>query len=685
MKRGLYRKLAWIGIGKNRRLYTPYILTCTGMVMMYYIVLFLSKSPLLDQMSGGGTISGMLGFGSWVIAVFALIFLFYTNSFLVRRRKKEFGLYNILGMGKRSIAGILCWETLMIAGIAFLAGSVSGIALSKLAELGLVNIIHGQVNYSVSVSFGALAQTFLMFAGIFLLIFLNTLRQIHASSPMALLRSENSGEKPPKANWILGISGVLLLAAAYYLAVTIKDPVTAFVMFFAAVLMVIAGTYLLFIAGSVVFCRALQKNKNYYYKPNHFVSVSSMVYRMRRNGAGLASICILGTMVLVMISSTACLYIGAEDSLRTRYPREITADICLNDTAHMRSENIDHLRAVITETAKKNGTGQINVMDYRTASCVGILKEGRLKTDISAVTDFDAETYGDICRVYMVPLEDYNRMTGTNEILDRDQVLLYSYRMEYESDSFAVEGGNTYKIKRIVDQFQLSGNPAMDMLPSVFVVLPDLEEGIKPLQAIEDSDGDNTLFLHWFYGFDTGIEDQKQQEVCEKIHEQIRSLSMDGRNGIYSYSCESAAANRGDFYGTFGGLFFLGLLLSLVFIAAAVLIIYYKQISEGYEDQSRFEIMQKVGMTKKDIRKSINSQLLTVFFLPLVMAGIHLAFAFPMVRKLLMLFNLVNLKLFILVTLISFFVFALCYTLVYRITSNAYYNIVSGVKEDLRV
>lgn len=376
MKRGLYRKLAWIGIGKNRRLYTPYILTCTGMVMMYYIVLFLSKSPLLDQMSGGGTISGMLGFGSWVIAVFALIFLFYTNSFLVRRRKKEFGLYNILGMGKRSIAGILCWETLMIAGIAFLAGSVSGIALSKLAELGLVNIIHGQVNYSVSVSFGALAQTFLMFAGIFLLIFLNTLRQIHASSPMALLRSENSGEKPPKANWIPGISGVLLLAAAYYLAVTIKDPVTAFVMFFAAVLMVIAGTYLLFIAGSVVFCRALQKNKNYYYKPNHFVSVSSMVYRMRRNGAGLASICILGTMVLVMISSTACLYIGAEDSLRTRYPREITADICLNDTAHMRSENIDHLRAVITETAKKNGTGQINVMDYRTASCVGILKEG---------------------------------------------------------------------------------------------------------------------------------------------------------------------------------------------------------------------------------------------------------------------------------------------------------------------
>lgn len=323
MKKGFYSKLAWSGIRKNKKLYTPYLLTCIGMVMMFYIISFLSTSRVLQSMPGGDTMQSMLELGCGVIGVFSLIFLFYTNSFLLRRRKREFGLYNILGMGKRNLARVLLWETLIVAGLSLSLGLFAGFVLSKFAELGMLNILSADVTFSLTVEPGAIGQTLLLFAVIFALILLNTLRQIHLSNPIALLHSGNTGEKPPKANWILALAGFLLLAAAYYLAVTIEDPVAALIWFFVAVVMVIVATYLLFVAGSVAICRILQKNKKYYYKTNHFVSVSSMVYRMKRNGAGLASICILCTIVLVMLSSTVCLYSGTEDSLRSRYPRNI--------------------------------------------------------------------------------------------------------------------------------------------------------------------------------------------------------------------------------------------------------------------------------------------------------------------------------------------------------------------------
>ena len=344
MRAGFYPKLAWNGITKNKRFYLPYILTCVGMVSMFYIVSFLSTSPLLLYMPGSETVSSTLNLGSWVIGAFSLLFLFYTNSFLMKRRKKEFGLYNILGMGKWNIGRILFWETIITVLISFVCGAVFGIALSKLAELCLVNVIRGDVDFSLTVSSDALISTLTLFSVIFLLIFLNDIRQIKFTNPAELLRSENAGEKPPKANWFLGIVGVLLLGGAYYIAITIEDPVSALVLFFVAVLMVIVGTYLVFISGSVMFCRILQKRKKYYYKPNHFISVSSMVYRMKRNGAGLASICILATMVLVMISSTASLYFGSESSLAIRYPRDFTINVNFMDIEDMNDENISSLR-----------------------------------------------------------------------------------------------------------------------------------------------------------------------------------------------------------------------------------------------------------------------------------------------------------------------------------------------------
>lgn len=331
MKLSFYPRLALDGIRKNKRMYRPYILTCVGMVMMYYIIAFLCRSETVNAVRGGSVVREFLRLGSGIIAFFAGCFLFYTNSFLIRRRKKEFGLYNILGMGKRNIGILLFWENLLIALSAIAVGLGAGMLFSKLAELGLIRMLSGDVDYRLTVSAEAMLSTGKVFGVIFALLFLSTLFQLKFMSAISLLHSESVGEKPPRANWLLGIVGALVLGGGYYVALTAYDAISAIMYFFVAALLVIGGTYLVMIAGSVVFCRILQKNKNYYYKTGHFVSVSSMIYRMKRNGAGLASICILATMVLVMLSSTTSLYFGSEDSLRSSYPREQNLKFYMRD------------------------------------------------------------------------------------------------------------------------------------------------------------------------------------------------------------------------------------------------------------------------------------------------------------------------------------------------------------------
>lgn len=677
MRAGFYPKLAFDGIRKNKRMYIPYILTCVGMIMMYYIISFLHYSDTLSHLVfGAGTTQSMLGFGSWVIAIFACIFLFYTNSFLTRRRKKEFGLYNILGMGKRNIGFILLWETIIIAFFSLVVGLLLGFAFSKLAELGLVNMLQSEVSYTLSVSFDAIKMTLILFGAIFLLLFLNSLRQVRFSSAVSLLKSENVGEKPPKGNWFFGVLGVLILGVAYYIAVSIEDPISALLWFFVAVVMVVVGTYLIMIAGSVLFCRILQKRKGYYYKPNHFVSVSSMVYRMKRNGAGLASICILATMVLVIISSTMCLYFGIEDSLNNRYPRDINMDYQFADSSDLGNENIDLLRSYILKVAEDYDVTPENVYDYRRALIGGLVEGNKVECD-SSLNYSNTFSFSDVYQFYFVPLEDYNRMMNTNETLEDDEVLLYTNRDEYKESTLSFNRCGTFKIKKNLDSFIGSGEAALSMLSSAFVVVPDIEKTVASFDNMTYEDGGKMMTLKWTYDFNTGLDEEEQI----KFYNKLEMFYPDNEAKYESLNVESRAINEDDYYALFGGLLYLGIILSIVFIFAAVLIIYYKQISEGYEDQARFDIMQKVGMTKREIRKSINSQLLTVFFLPLVGAGLHLAFAFPIIQKILMMFNLFNVTLFAVTTIISFIVFALLYTLVYRITSNAYYNIVSGAKD----
>ena len=673
MKHKLYPRLAWQGITKNKRLYLPFLLTCVGMVMMTYILLSLASSPILKTFPGGDAMPMILGMGSFVMAAFAVLFLFYTNSFLIRRRNREFGLYNILGMGKGNLAKVLAWETVIMALIAVAGGEALGIALGKLFELLLVNIVDGTVQMDFTVSGPAAAMTTILYLAIFALLFLRSLVTVCRTNAAALLRSEAYGEKPPKANWVFGLGGFLILGAAYYIAVTIKQPLTALAVFFIAVLMVIVATYLIFISGSVVLCRALQKNKRYYYQKNHFISVSSMAYRMKRNGAGLASICILATMVLVMLSSTTCLYFGKEDALRTRYPSDLSVELRFaKDEGGMDEANIAIARGMIEDVIKQDGLDVQGQFDIRSAWFSGLLT-GNTFTRAQESTLMDYERAVDLT---ILPLEDYTRMTGERLTLEPDEAYLCSPRMVYTQPDLRI-GELTYQIKGQLPSFGGFGADSANITTMIYLIVPDFDAAVNALRT------QNTRYpvvVSWQYSFDSGSPDEAQIAFLRDM----MGTFADNREGLVyaSYTVESIASNREDFIGTYGSLFFLAILLSIVFLAAAVLILYYKQISEGYEDQARFEIMQRVGMTKTDIRKSINSQLLLVFFLPLLFAGLHLGFAFPFVHKLLMLFNLTNLKLLIGTTVVTFAIYAVFYTLVYRITSNSYYSIVAGAKEE---
>lgn len=683
MKKGFYPKLAFDGIRKNKKMYLPYILTSIGMVMMYYIIIFLQFSQSIKDAVQSSTVSQILGLGSWVIAIFSCIFLFYTNSFLIKRRKKEFGLYNILGMDKHNLGIILFWETLIIAFISLVIGLAAGIAFSKLAELVFLNLLKSDTTFDLTVSSQGIGLCAIIFTVINILLFFNSLRQVRSSSAISLVKSEQTGEKPPKGNWIFGILGVLLLGGAYYISLSIKEPLQALTLFFVAVIMVIIGTYLVMISGSVLFCRLLQKNKKYYYKPNHFVSVSSMVYRMKRNGAGLASICILATMVLVMISSTTSLYFGEEDALSIRYPREINISFSSLDTQIYKNGQSDQIRSEIDEIAKKHNANVHNSLTYLAGVLSGMVTDGNVETDIRNVYSGTVD-YNKVFQFNFVSVDDYNEMMGTDYRLKDGEAMVYLFRKDsnFHGDTLSFNGGQSFKIVRYLDNFISQSDAAMTVVPTMAIFVNDLDKATQGMtDATHQHDSEPVVNFSWTYGFDTGLSEDEQIALSKDINSYLTDVSDDLKEDIHSTEVESREQNRLDFFGLYGGLFGLGIILSIVFIFAAVLIIYYKQISEGYEDQSRFEIMQKVGMTKKEIRKSINSQLLTVFFLPLIFAGMHLAFAAPIIKKLLLLFNLTNLNLFIVTILISFAAFALFYMIVYKITSSAYYKIVSGAKE----
>ncbi len=675
MRINVYPKLAWEGIRKNKRLYVPYIAMGALMVMMFYLLRFLQDSPVIGVMRGSVTLSTVLPMGYAVIAIFSIIFLFYTNSFLIRQRYQEFGLYNILGMNKQNVCMIMAWESIFVGGLAIVTGQAAGILLSKGAELVLFNLVHMDISFDLRISAVSVFYTITGYIIIYLILLLNSVIKVWFAKPLDLLKSNRVGEKMPKRTWVYAAVGMVLLGAAYYLAVSIKEPLTALTYFFLAVIMVIIGTYALFMAGSVVLCRILQKNKRYYYQPNHFISVSSMMYRMKRNGAGLASICILLTMVLVMLSSTTSLYFGIEDSLVGRYPHSVNVVVGLSDVEDLNSENLKKLYEAVRENSP-----EVKETDcYTVGGTSGLFSDQGINLDVTSV-DVSINDYEQVGTLQVMSLEEYNRLCDADETLNADECLLYANRITYDSDTFTIVDGSSYKVKKMLDNCVKDGDLDSMMNPSMIMVVPDFEECLKTVSDFRTRTEGTVMALRWKCGYDVESTEQETKEA-EAIEESLARLSeTKSVDGLIFYSVDSREDNRESFYDLNGSLFFLGIVLSTVFLLAAVMIIYYKQLSEGYEDYTRYEIMQKVGMTKQDIRKSINSQMLTVFFSPLLMAGLHLCFAFPFLWKIMMMFGLNNRTLIIAITVICYIIFGIFYAVVYKITSNLYFHIVSGNK-----
>ena len=673
MKAGFFPMLAVSGMRKNRQLYTPYLLACTGIVCVSYIVAFLGVSPVIRTLRGGTSTTMILQLGKGVMAVFSAIFLFYSHSFLIRRRKREFGLYNILGLGKRSIGRILLWEALMSAALSLLGGLALGVLLSKLCELLLVNLLRGSVTFTFTISVSAIRDTALLFAAIFALMALFDQGQVRLSSPAELMRSESAGEKPPRANYALGVLGAALLAAAYYLAVSIQQPLEALTWFFVAVIMVIIATYLLFIAGSVVLCRLLQKNKRFYYQARHFVSVASMTYRMKRNGAGLASICILATMVLVTISSTTCLYFGSESLLRARYPRDVNIDLLVDALEKLSDENARAAYACMDKVISDAGLFPERQLLYRAVTGYGPLEDGTV--DLHAPAD-RANSVSRLSQVYQfcfVPLNDYNRITGNAETLAADEVLIHPYRASFKGDTFALLDGASYHVKALLNDFPTNSAAAMNVVGTLFVVADDLQAMLGALAQQAAEDPSLGLNYHYLNAFDCAKADQIDSSELEI------AILLDGVPTLgRAIKVELLAQEAADYYGMYGGLLFLGVMLSLVFAAAAVLIIYYKQMSEGYEDQKRFAILANVGLTEKEAKKTIQRQVMILFFLPVIAAIVHVAVASKIIRLFLQMVLIINNTTFVLSIAVVCVIFVAVYLLVYRVTSGQYYRIVYG-------
>lgn len=664
--RNLYPRLAATNLKKNRRFYLPYLLACIVIVALFCIMLTLASDPYLGQMQHGGSVSQVLGFGVSIMALFSAIILFYTNSTFTKQRKREFAIYNILGMEKRHISYVLFWESLYTAAMALFFGLVAAGVFSKLLQLVLMRLIGGEATFGLNIRLMSIGCTVVFFGALFLLLLLNTIRIIHLSNPVQLLRAGSEGEREPRSKWILALLGAVCLAAGYIISLRASAALYAIQYFFPAVILVIIGTYLTFIALSVVVLKALRKNRRYYYKTSHFATVSGLIYRMSRNAAGLASICILSTMVLVTVSTTVSLYKGVDAYAAVQWPQDVKITL-MTDTRTNTVPDVAPVLRVVDDTMTRAGLTQSNVHGYRTVM-FSTLRSGDA---LDQFTGSGVYAY----TVMVLDTEGYADLTGEQVTLAPGEALAWTDGKPF-GDTLTL-GGRAFRLRQL-DSFPLDSGSSIMGLHTLYLVVPDLDSVLElraQQNAYASEHGGTRSMLNYTYQFDlSGTDDEQLDALHALLGDPAFESAAEAAN--VNYTTDMRADGYPTLRSTYGGFLFLGFFLGFVFLFATVLIIYYKQVSEGYDDRGRFRIMQQVGMTPKEVKATIRTQVLLMFFLPLVTAAIHIAFAFPLIKQIVFAFGLQNVHLFLLCTLGTFGVFALLYTFVYLLTARTYYRIV---------
>lgn len=648
--RFFYPRLACLSIQKNKQYYFPYILAGILMCSMTYIMNFLNVSTIVSSMKGGASMQAMFGLGMIIVSVFSAFFLFYANSFLVKIREKELGLYAILGMNRGNIIRLVLIESMIVMCSVIAGGLLLGVVLSKLVELVLFALCHAEVSTGFYFNFDLIVNVAVWFVGIYAILFIYSAIRIKAKSALHLMHSTSYGEKAPKANMVFALIGVVILAVAYYMAVTIESPLKALQIFFIAVLLVIVATYILFTVGSVALCKVLEKNKNYYYKPNHFVSVGTMRFRMKRNGAGLASICILITMVMVVASVSFSAYTGIQDSVERGYPKDVVMQVGTY-------KDVEQLRDLFQQFVQENNAHMVdgNYVHYKEALYGSFTKKGYASSNTFTMDRFT-----------VIDLDTFNQLTNQNESLHDDECLLVS-KSNVDYQTFQLDQNQPLKVKGIVEESLIPDANTVTDTSATLVV--------KEMNALTYQEGTEDI-LSYLANVEDGYTIDKEA-LSQKISFLLKNSEIANTLDFgYMYSVDTNQASLEAYYTLFGGIIVLGGLLSIVFLASAVLIIYYKQIVEGLEDAERFRVLRKVGMEDAQIKKTINAQILLVFFMPLALAGLHLICAYPMISKLMVLFTITDMTLIKIVTCITFVMIGVFYGIVYKLTSHTYYKII---------
>lgn len=674
----LYLRLAWSNLKNSRQFYLPYVIAGMLSAMMFYTMCAIQGNDGLSKMRGGSSVQIVLYFGVVVVGVFVSIFLFYTNSFIMKRRKKELGVYNILGMEKIHVAKIMAWETVFSFLIAVGGGLITGIVFQKLLTMFLYRLTGLEAAIPFYISGWGCLHTAEMFGAIYVCILLYNLMQIRLSNPVELLHSGNTGEREPKTKIIQAVLGILCIVTGYYIAITTDNPVKAVSLFFVAVMLVIVGTYFLFNAGSIAFLKLLRENKRYYYQTRHFTTVSGMIYRMKQNAVGLANICILSTMVLVVISMTVCMYAGIEDELKTQYPAELEL-IFYDPDGQQDAQTFNRMADEIERVIKENGRV---ITGKQKGSYVGTA----VAMTGNKITALDRSAM-DFSNMYVLEImtkdgfEEYMQET-IPDILDGSVAVMMD--SVYEQDTI-VMGNTEYPVEQSM-KFPIRDAVSEFVGGSVILIVKDenaLENMRKQLAAMETEayGEERTVDLTYVMNFDMSGTGEEKIACANAVRERVSEWQNDETNPkTMRLDCNviSRAEGHIDYETSNGGLLFLGLFLGSMFLMITVLIIYYKQISEGYEDKERFAIMEKVGMSNEEVKATIRSQVRMVFFLPLATAACHLAAAYPMLKKLLALVSLYNGTLFAWCLAGTVLVFGLIYLAVFIITSKSYYKIVGN-------